>query len=48
MDKLKEEEKTVLKAGKEEITCLLSVAGKCSVKASVNVLVKGKKNESPA
>ena len=28
--------------------CLLGVAGKCSVKASVHVLVKGKKGESPA
>ena len=27
--------------------CLLGVAGKCSVKASVHVLVKGKKGESP-
>ena len=36
-----------MKAGKEETTCLLEVAGKCSVKASVHVLVKGKKGESP-
>ena len=35
----------VIKAGKEETTCLLGVA--CSVKASVHVLVKGKKGESP-
>ena len=35
-----------MKAGKEETTCLLGVAG--SVKASVHVLVKGKKGESPA
>ena len=27
---------------------MLGVAGKCSVKASVHVLVKGKKGESPA
>ena len=37
-----------MKAGKEDTTCLLGVAGKCSVKASVHVLVKGKKGESPA
>ena len=42
------ENKPVMKAGKEETTCLLGVAGKCSVKASVHVLVKGKKGESPA
>ena len=42
------ENKPVMKAGKEETTCLLGVAGKCSVKASVHVLVKGKKRESPA
>ena len=41
-----EEEKTVMKAGKEETTCLLGVAG--SVEASGHVLVKGKKGESPA
>ena len=35
-----------MKAGKEETTCLLGVAG--SVKASVHVLVKGAKVESPA
>ena len=35
-----------MKAGKEETTCLLGVAG--SVKASVHVLVKGEKGESPA
>ena len=40
------ENKPVMKAGKEETTCLLGVAG--SVKASVHVLVKGKKGESPA
>ena len=37
-----------MKARKEDTTCLLGVAGKCSVKASVHVLVKGKKGESPA
>ena len=37
-----------MKAGKEESTCLLGVAGKCSVKASIHVLVKGEKGESPA
>ena len=42
------ENKPVMKAGKEDTTCLLGVAGKCSVKASVHVLVKGKKGESPA
>ena len=36
----------MVKAGKEETTCLLCVAG--SVKASVHVLEKGKKGESPA
>ena len=36
--------KPVIKAGKEETNCLLGVAG--SVKASVHVLVKGKKGES--
>ena len=40
------ENKPVMKAGKEETTWLLGVAG--SVKASVHVLVKGKKGESPA
>ena len=35
-----------MKAGKEETTCLLGVAG--TVKASVHVLVKGKKGKSPA
>ena len=29
-------------------TCLLGIAGKCTVKASVHVPVKGKKYESPA
>ena len=38
----------VMKARKEETTCLLDVAGKCSVKASVYVPVKGKKDEYPA
>ena len=42
------ENKPVMKTGKEETTCLLGVAGKCSVEASVQVLVKGKKDESPA
>ena len=42
------ENKPFMKTGKEETTCLLGVAGKCSVKASVHVLVKGKKVESPA
>ena len=40
--------KPVMKAGKEETTCLLGVPWKCSVKASIHVLVKGKKGESPA
>ena len=35
-----------MKAGKEETTCLLGVAG--SVKASFHVLVKGEKVEFPA
>ena len=35
--------KPMMKAGTEEITCLVGVAGKCSVKASAHVLVKGKK-----
>ena len=39
------ENKPVMKAGKEETTCLLAVAG--SFKASVYVLVKGEKVESP-
>ena len=42
------ENKPVMKAGKEETTCLLGVARKCSVKAFVHVPVKGKKDESPA
>ena len=42
------ENKAVMKAGKEETTCLLGVAGKCSVKASVHVPVNGKKDGSPA
>ena len=37
-----------MKARKKETTCLLGVAGKCNVKASGQVLVKGKKGESPA
>ena len=37
-----------MKARKEETTCLLDVAGKCSVKASVHVPVKVKKDGSPA
>ena len=37
-----------MKAGKEDTTYLLGVAGKCSVKASVHVVVKGKKGESTA
>ena len=45
MDKMKRK-KTVMKAGKEETTCLMGVAG--SGKASVHVLVKGKKGESTA
>ena len=44
----KKENKPVMKAGKEETTCLLGVAGKCSVKVSVHLLVKGKKGQSPA
>ena len=36
----------MMKAGKEETTCLLVTAG--SVKASVHVLVKGEKVESEA
>ena len=36
-----------MKAGKKGTTCLLGIAGKCSVKASVHVPVKGKKDESP-
>ena len=35
-----------MKAGKKETTCLLGIAGKCSVKASVHAPVKGKKDES--
>ena len=42
------EYKPVMKAGKEETTCLLGVARKCSIKAFVHVLVKGMKDESPA
>ena len=34
-----------MKAGKEETTCLMGIAG--SVKASDHVLVKGKKGGSP-
>ena len=41
----KQKKKTVMKAGKEETTCLMGVAG--SVKASFHVLVKGEKVESP-
>ena len=33
-----------MKVGKKETTCLLGIAGKCSVKAVV--AVKGKKDES--
>ena len=40
------ENKPLMKTGKEETTCLLGVAG--SVKTSVHVLVKGEKVESPA
>ena len=36
-----------MKPGKGETTCLLGIAGKCSVKASIHVPVKGKKNDSP-
>ena len=36
----------MMKAGKEETTCLMGVSG--SGKASVHVLVKGKKGESTA
>ena len=36
-----------MKAGKKETTCLLGIAGKCSVKTHVHVPVKGKKEESP-
>ena len=36
-----------MKAGKKEKTCLLGITGKCSVKASVHIPVKGKKDESP-
>ena len=42
------ENKLVMKAGKEETTCMLGVAGKCSVTASVHVLVKGTNGKSPA
>ena len=44
-DKMKN--KPVMKARKKETTCLLGIAGKCSVKASVHVTVKGIKDESP-
>ena len=37
-----------MKARKEETTCLLGVAGKCNVNASVHIPVKGKKDESSA
>ena len=40
------ENKPVMKAGKERTTCLLGVARKYCDKASVYVLVKGKKGES--
>ena len=36
-----------MKAGKKETTCLLEIAGKCSVKTYGHVPVKGKKDESP-
>ena len=36
-----------MKAGEKETTCLLGIAGKCSVEASVHVTVKGVKDESP-
>ena len=42
------ENEPVMKCRKEETTCLLDVAVKCSVKASVHVPVKGKKDKSPA
>ena len=41
------ENKSVMKAGNKETTCLLGIAGKCSVKASVRVPVKGKNGEYP-
>ena len=41
------ENKPFMKTGKEETTCLLGVAGKCSVKVSLNVPVKGKKEWAP-
>ena len=37
-----------MKAGKEETTCLLDVAEKGSVKAFVQIPLKGIKDESPA
>ena len=42
------ENKPLVKTGKEETTCLLGVAGKFSVKASVHVPMKRKKDGSPA
>ena len=36
-----------MKAGKKETTCLLGIAGKCSVKAFIHVPAKRKKDESP-
>ena len=44
-DKMKN--KPVMKARKKETTCLLGIAGKCSVNASVHVPVKGKMDKSP-
>ena len=40
------EKKRAMKAEPEETTCLLDVAGKCSVKTSVKVPVKGIKDKS--
>ena len=36
-----------MKAGTNEITCLLGIERKCSVKTYVHVPVKGKKDDSP-
>ena len=47
LDKMKRKKKNG-KGWEGGDTCLLGIAGKCTVKASVHVPVKGKKYESPA
>ena len=48
LDKIKKEEEKSGKGLEGGDTCLLSIVRKCTVKASVHVPLKVKKNESPA